>query len=186
MKPIRLFGALAPLAAVLIGCAHGPPVTPPPPPPPPPPPTACTPDNSGSSAIVDTVSDRSGGSGPLSLKLGQGIAKGLCVEGASGDIHTFHALTDVGALYVTIDPSLAGKAVWPSNVTDAVQIQGPGDIWTPWPNATYDPGGVLAFSVPAPAAPPSGPAVYHYRLQYTDPGGPPGNLHTVEPMVVNH
>jgi hypothetical protein len=180
MRSIR-FGALAPPIALLAACTHGPPS-----PPPPPPPTACAPANSGSSAIVDVIGDRSGGSGSLNLKLGQGVAKGLCVEGSSGDIHTFHDLTDVGTLYVTFDPTLAGRAAWPSNVADAVQTQDAHGAWVPWPGATYFSGGVLGFSVPAATPPPNGVILYRYRLQYTDPRGAPGNLQPVEPMVVNH
>jgi hypothetical protein len=120
---------------------------------------------------------------PGKLKIRYATAPGVCVDGQSGNIHLYHLLTTGGDFTLTFASNLAGQAAWPLNASDAIQTaDSPNGPWAPVPGAAVTANGAtLTFSIPTTPG-----HNYFYRLQYTNPGGVPGNLQPVDPAIQNH
>jgi hypothetical protein len=116
---------------------------------------------------------------------------GGCVDGKSGDIHTFHKYTNQLNLAVSFDPSLSTQASWPVNANAAIgqsaAPNGPFSAWqtgTPYYTTTPAPGGQvvqwLNFTIQVPTPPGS---KYYYQFNYVDAHG---QTQPVEPSIQPH
>jgi len=132
------------------------------------------------------------GAGPnLNLKPHTSEVWGGCVDGKSGDIHTFHKYTNQLNLAVSFDPSLIGQASWPADPKAAIgqsaTQNGTYGDWltgTPYYTSTPAPGGQvvqwLNFTIQVPTPPGN---KYYYHLYYVDAHG---QTQTVEPSIQPH
>ena len=125
---------------------------------------------------------------PTALKPGQRLPTdpsppppGVCIEGASGDIHIYKNLTDAVQITLTFaDPSLR----WPANPGVAAQAAPENSpTFGQWPFPVYPQVSpdqkTLTFTLPA-----KGPGHnYRYFLQYLDGQN---MLLPAEPIIVNH
>ena len=136
-------------------------------------------------AVTDQIVNSAADDQPLSLKLQYAAGLGVCVDGGNGDIHIYGEKAGGAQFTLTFAPSLAGKATWPTDATQAVQIADkvdgpyaapPATSWNPAP-AVMGGGSILMFTVPSEPG-----RTYYYRLQYLDSTGAP---QTVEPKIIN-
>jgi hypothetical protein len=136
-------------------------------------------------AVTDQIVNSAADDQPLSLKLQYAAGLGVCVDGGNGDIHIYGEKAGGAQFTLTFAPSLAGKATWPTDATQAIQIADkvdgpyaapPATSWNPAP-AVMGGGSILMFTVPSEPG-----RTYYYRLQYLDSTGAP---QTVEPKIIN-
>lgn len=136
-------------------------------------------------AVTDQIVNSAGDDQPLSLKLQYAAGLGVCVDGGDGDIHIYGDKAGGAQFTLTFAPSLAGKATWPTDASQAIQIADkaegpfaapPATSWNPAP-AVMGGGTILMFTVPSEPG-----RTYYYRLQYLDSAGA---MQTVEPKIIN-
>lgn len=136
-------------------------------------------------AITDQVVNSAADDQPLSLKLQYAAGLGVCVDGGDGDIHIYGDKAGGAQFTLTFAPSLAGKATWPADANQAIQIADkpegpfappPATSWSPAP-AVAGGGTILIFTVPSEPG-----RTYSYKLQYLDSTN---TLQTVEPKIIN-
>ncbi|HEY1415175.1 MAG TPA: hypothetical protein VGF42_04755 [Caulobacteraceae bacterium] len=167
------------------------------PPPPPPPPAVASGDcpNKGPgtlfgpmamTAVTDQIDNSAADDQPLSLKLQYAAGLGVCVDGGDGEIHIYGDKAGGAQFTLTFAPGLAGKATWPTDATQAIQIADkpdgpfaapPATSWNP-PPAVMGGGTILMFTVPSEPG-----RTYYYRLQYLDSTGAP---ETVDSKIINY
>lgn len=127
------------------------------------------------------------GSGPqLNLKPRTQEVWGACVDGQSGNFHTFHQFTNQVNMSVTFDPSLSGQAAWPSSANAAIgQSATPNGTYGDWQTGIpyYSTSGgqqALNFTIQVPTPP---AANFYYHFNYIDHNG---HVQQVEPAIQNH
>ena len=136
------------------------------------------------------------GSGPhLNLKPQTNEVWGACVDGKSGNFHTFHKFANQVNIQVTFDKSLNATtsppapalASWPADATKAIsQSDTPHGLFIPWATGTpyYSTASngqqALNFTIQIPTPPGQ---KYYYEFNYIDQGGQP---QLVEPSIQPH
>lgn len=109
---------------------------------------------------------------------------GVCVDGATGDIHVYGSRARQVTVLLRFNPALSFAAVWPVYPKDALQVSFNADgPWTAPKNtpAYFNPR-TLQFVIDYA----HGERPYYYRLQYVDPNDPEARPHPIVGMISNH
>lgn len=109
---------------------------------------------------------------------------GVCVDGATGDIHLYGSKVKQVTVLMSFNPALSFNAVWPMYPKDALQVSfNPGGPWTaPKTPPIYFNPRTLQFVIDYN----HGERPYYYRMQYVDPNDPDARTHAIVGMVDNH